>query len=132
MKKTAVFIIAVILCTMCLTGCGGYRSKYEAVALVHSNTPQRGELAFSEFKGTYVFKLKRPDENAKLAVGGKLQSGSLTVYVDHDGKEREFLTIDEPGKMQMNTKKGLENETIYVIVQADNKCYEGALVIKFM
>ena len=131
MKKVTTIIIMAVLCVLCFTGCGNYVSKYDAVAFVHSDTSQRGEMSFSEFKGTYVYKLTRPSENAKLVVGGSVQSGKMTVYVDHDGAKREFMTIDESGKMQVNYKTGFKNKTIYVIVQADTKCEEGVLLVKF-
>ena len=132
MKKIAVMVLAVVMCTMCFTSCGGYESKYYAVAFVHSNTDQRGEMSFSEFEGTYVFELKRPSADAKLAVGGKNQSGSMTVYVDHDGEKRELLCIDEPGEIEKAYQTDLENEKIYVIVESNGKCHEGAFVARFM
>lgn len=125
MRKTVFFLLLALMLLLCLTGCSRYSSHYSAMILVHSNTTDSSYMSFSSFNGTKTFKM-----NCKSASGGlleysaKLESGSATVYYDHDGNKTELFSIrggEEIGSTAVPVSQG----PVYVIVETNEKCKEG-------
>ena len=93
--------------------------------LVHSNTSSSSYMSFSSFNGTKTFKM-----NCNSASGGlleysaKLETGSATVYYDHDGNKTELFTI-RGGEEIASTAVPVSQGPVYVIVETNEKCKEG-------
>ena len=125
MRKTVFFLLLALMLLLCLTGCSRYSSHYSAMILVHSNTTDSSYMSFSSFNGTKTFKM-----NCKSASGGlleysaKLESGSATVYYDHDGNKTELFSI-RGGEEIASTAVPVSQGPVYVIVETNEKCKEG-------
>ncbi|MBP5162783.1 MAG: hypothetical protein ILP16_07390 [Spirochaetales bacterium] len=125
MKKTVFSLLLTLMLLVCLTGCARYSSHYSALMLVSSNTSQSSYMSFSSFNGVRSFKM-----NCKSAYGGlleysaKLETGSATVYYDHDGKKTELFTI-RGGEEVKSTTVPVSQGPVYVIVETDEKCKDG-------
>ena len=124
MKKALALALALIL-ALCLGGCGRYSSSYKAVGFVHSNTSSSAFMSFYTFEGRMVFKLQCFNENGgQLKYSVKLESGCATVYCDA-GEKRELVRVnagDEAASVGGQFARG----TVYVIVETDEKCQNGA------
>lgn len=126
MKKIATVMIAAVLCVMCFAGCDKYTSKYNAVGFVHSNDPDSASMSFSEFEGTMVFKLESKGSKSKLRYSAKLEKGSAKISYDCDGTKKGLYTVKE-GEKTKATANGLEGETIYIIIETNQKCVNGEM-----
>lgn len=115
---------------VCLTGCGRYSSHYSALMLVNSNTTQSSYMSFSSFNGTKTFKMNcKSDYGGLLEYSAKLETGSATVYFDHDGKKTELFTI-RGGEEVRSTAVPVSPGPVYVIVETNEKCKEGKFDFK--
>ncbi|MBR0520860.1 MAG: hypothetical protein IJJ95_05945 [Spirochaetales bacterium] len=125
MRKTVFTLLLALMLLICLTGCSRYSSHYSALMIVHSNTSSSSYMSFSSFNGTKTFKM-----NCKNASGGlleysaKLETGSATVYYDHDGNKTELFTI-RGGEEIKGTAVPVTAGPVYVIVETNEKCKEG-------
>ena len=64
-----------------LTGCHGYRSKYDAKFLVQSNSGTEATLDFAEFKGKIVFDLRRTSKGeGTISYTASLEEGTIKAY----------------------------------------------------
>ncbi|MBR4728021.1 MAG: hypothetical protein IK080_09050 [Clostridia bacterium] len=123
MKRTVSLIVSLIL-LLSLTGCEKYKSKYKAIGFVHSNTSASAEMSFYSFEGTMVFKLKSKGEG-DLKYTAKLATGTAAVYYDYNGTKAELFTI---GAGEETDSHGgyVESGTVYLIVETDGACENGA------
>jgi hypothetical protein len=125
MRKTVFSLLLALMLLVCLAGCTRYSSHYSALMFVHSNTSHSSYMSFSSFNGTKTFKM-----NCNSASGGlleysaKLETGSATVYFDHDGKKTELFTI-MGGEEIASTAVPVSQGPVYVIVETNEKCKEG-------
>ena len=125
MKKHLI-IISIIVLLFCLTGCVKYSSSYSAIASVRTNTSDTASYSFSSFKGRMVFKLKcKADSIGQLSYSGKLDQGSLTVYIDHDDAKRELFSLNS-GDSISSSLSGISKGTVYIIIETDGKCEDGS------
>ena len=128
MKKVC-FVLTLILVFVMLCSCGGYVKSYSAILLITSNHGDEASMEFDTFKGTYHFKLKREGvaEHA-LSLEASLVEGEMNVYVGVDG-EKELLRTVRGGEDLDETialdDKYDEEKTIYVILEASDKCVDG-------
>lgn len=125
MKKTVFSLLLALMLLVCLTGCVRYSSHYSALMLVNSNTSQSSYMSFSSFNGTKTFKMNcKSDFGGLLEYSAKLESGSATVYFDHDGNKTELFTI-RGGEEIASTAVPVSQGPVYVIVETNEKCKEG-------
>lgn len=131
MKKIATMMIAAVMCVMCLAGCDKYTSKYEAVAFVHSNDPDAASMSFSEFEGTMVFTLEGWKGGSKLKYSARLEKGSAKISYDCGGTKKALCTI-KSGENTKASLDGIEGETIYIIIESDQRCENGRMSFEIL
>ena len=125
-KRSIVLAVFVLLSLFCLAGCVKYSSSYSAVASVRTNTSNTAALSFYQFKGRMVFKLKCRDSNiGQLSYSAKLDSGNLTVYVDHDGTKRELVSLKSGDNISSSVSE-ISKGNVYIIIETDGRCEEGS------
>ena len=90
-------------------------------------------MSFWKFDGTIVFKLKCKDSGKEvLKYSGKLEDkneeedGTITVYYDDDGTKKELFTLKNGESVEATLNK-LNEGTVYIIVETDNRCENGEL-----
>lgn len=128
MKKHLFVLVIIVLSFFCFVGCVKYSSSYSAIASVRTNTSDTASYSFSSFKGRMVFKLKCKDGcSGQLSYSAKLDSGNLTVYVDHDGTKRELVSL-KSGDNISSSVSGISKGTVYIIIETDGKCEDGAFM----
>lgn len=127
MKKGRAFLAALLLLLAAagLTGCEKYTSHYFAAAFVHSNVSDAAEMSFWQFEGTMVFKL-RCKAGEKLHCTGTVKSGEINVFYDC-GESKDLLCSLENGSEIDHTLPLTVAGTVYVIVEAQEKCENGQL-----
>lgn len=126
MKKHLSVLAIIVLSFFCFVGCVKYSSSYSAVASVRTNTSDTASYSFSSFKGRMVFKLKcKADSIGQLTYSGKLDQGSLTVFIDHDNAKRELFSL-KSGDSISSSVSGISKGTVYIIIETDGKCEEGS------
>ena len=116
-------LIASLIILLLLTGCGKYSSSYKAIGFVHSNGSASAEMSFYSFDGRMVFKLKSPGEG-DIKYTGKLESGTATVYYVYHGTS-ELFTISAGEELEGHGGY-VEAGTVYIIVETDGECMNGA------
>lgn len=128
MKKAIALFVAVIT-LLSLTSCQRYSSRYQAVAFVHSNEPDSAFMSFYSFDGRMVFKLKSSGEG-DLKYSAKLESGNAAVYYDYYGVKTELFSLN--GGEELDSHGGyIEAGTVYVIVETNGTCLNGAFHFSF-
>ncbi|MBQ7064706.1 MAG: hypothetical protein IJM90_07440 [Firmicutes bacterium] len=130
-KRINCLLLAVLLVLSCgLGGCTGYVSHYKAVGFVHSNGADSASMSFYSFEGSMVFKVRSTNGSAgQLFYSGKLENGNATVYYDYNGSKTELFRISSGG--EINASIGLiEIGTVYIIVETDGSCQNGAFEFK--
>ncbi|MBQ7688737.1 MAG: hypothetical protein IJT27_05930 [Clostridia bacterium] len=120
--KTISCLAAIILL---LSGCG-YRSHYRTVACVRTNTAQSAALSFYELEGVMVFKMKQKTQSeGEIRYSAQLETGTATVYYDYMGVKTELFTVC--GGETLDDHGGyIEKGTVYIIVETDGVCENGA------
>ena len=127
MKKhfSEILIAAImVLVLLILSGCNSYRSHYNAVAFVHSNTSKSASMSFSSFEGTMVFQLKCENADQKISYSAKLDKGSAKVFYDCNGTKTELLSVSS-GIDISDIGGELQKGTVYIIVETSEKCQNG-------
>ncbi len=124
MKKVFALALALAL-ALCLGGCSRYTSSYRAMGFVHSNSTSSAFMNFYTFEGRMVFKLTLLNDNGgRLEYSAKLESGSARVYYDN-GEKLELVSVNA-GDEIASASGPLARGTVYVIVETDGKCQNGA------
>ena len=127
MNKRIAALAALILCALCLAGCSSkYKSSYNAVGFVHSNTSDEAEMSFSSFSGTMVFKLNCDEDGEAVEYYANLGSGSATVWIDADGTKTELFRVYAGDSVHMRSDP-IRRGTVYIIVESDGECRSGTL-----
>ena len=121
MKRIISLFAALTL--LLLASCASYKSSYNAILLVHSNTDREASMSFMEFEGTMVFKLKC-DVSGRLSWNGELESGEITVSIDNGGRSELFSASS--GDSIRGDGPDLNAGTVYIIVETNGKCKEGS------
>ena len=132
MKKTCfVFILALAL----LCSCSGYVKSYSAFLLITSSMGDEASMEFDTFKGTYNFKLRREgDAEHTLDIESTLAEGEMNIYIGVGGEKELLLTVkggesyDETIKLD---SKYDNKKTVYVILEAAEKCSDGDFEFKY-
>jgi hypothetical protein len=126
MKKIVLFVAVCVIIVGGLTGCSvrKYKSHWNAVAFVHSNTSQKANMSFSSFEGTIVYELNCKGENEVLHYSSTLESGSADVFYDNDGEKVLMFSVKD-GSDADGFVRDLQKGKIYIIVEATEKCTEG-------
>ena len=132
-KKPRRFLVMVlmILSILSLTACGKYNSSWSATAFAHSNTSKSASMSFWKFDGTIVFKLKCKDSGKEVLkysgkLDGKEENGTITVYYDDDGTKKELFSLKNGESVEATLDK-LNEGTVHIIVETDNRCENGEL-----
>lgn len=128
MKKQlfTTFIVTIVLSLLLtLSGCNRYRSRYNAVGFVHTNTAKNASMSFSSFEGTMVFQLKCDSENKSVGYSAKLDSGSVKVFYDCDGTKTELFSVGSGDDVD-SVGGALKQGTVYIIVETSEKCKSGS------
>ena len=133
MKKIVLFVAACVIIVGGLTGCSvrKYKSHWNAVAFVHSNTSQKANMSFSSFEGTIVYELNCKGGNEALHYSSALESGSAEVFYDNDGEKTLMFSV-KGGSDADGFVKDLQKGKIYIIVEATEKCTEGQFKFEIM
>ncbi len=122
--KKVISLTVVLIFMILMTGCGKYVSSYKAIGFVHSNRSESAEMSFYSFDGRMVFKLKSAGEG-DIKYTGELESGTATVYYVYHGTQSELFTIS-PGEELASHGGYIEAGTVYIIVETDGECMNGA------
>ena len=86
-------------------------------------------MSFYSFDGRMVFKLKSSGEG-DLKYSAKLESGNATVYYDYYGVKTELFSLN--GGEELDSHGGyIEAGTVYVIVETNGTCLNGAFRFSF-
>ena len=126
-KKLSVLLAAVTLYAALLTGCAKYSSHYNAVGFVHNNLSDEAFMDFYSFEGEMVFTLEKDDAaSGKIKCSGKLESGSIDIYIDADGSRRKLFTL-AAGEETEAVAEGLVNDEVYIIAETNCECRNGKL-----
>ena len=133
MKKIVIFVAACVIIVGGLTGCSvrKYKSHWNAVAFVHSNTSQKANMSFSSFEGTIVYELNCKGENEVLHYSSTLESGSADVFYDNDGEKMLMFSV-KGGSDADGFVRDLQKGKIYIIVEATEKCTEGQFKLEII
>ena len=136
MKKKIIklaLLMLMILSILALTACDKYVSSWSATGFVHSNTSDSAFMSFWKFKGTMVLKLKCKDSTKEiLKYKGNLnnedeeENGTINVYYDIDGTKKELFSLKNGENVEASLDK-LNEGTVYIIVETDGRCENGAL-----
>ena len=126
MKKIVLFVAACVIIVGGLTGCSvrKYKSHWNAVAFVHSNTSQKANMSFSSFEGTIVYELNCKGENEVLHYSSTFGSGSAEVFYDNSGEKVLMFSVKD-GSDGDGFVRDLQKGKIYIIIEATEKCTEG-------
>lgn len=127
MKKhlfTALLAMTMAWLLLMLSGCNSYRSHYKAVAFLHTNTSENASMSFSSFEGTMVFQLKCKNADEKISYSAKLDEGSANAFYDCSGTKTELFSVS-PGNDISDIGGELQKGTVYIIVEASEKCQDG-------
>lgn len=122
--KKAISLILIVLLAFGWTACTKYPSHYNAIAFVHSNEKDSAFMEFYRFDGTMVFTL-RDGSPCTLHYTAKLETGSATVYYDCGQGKTTLLTVGAGDALE-NTVTLPSGGTVYVIVETDGQCENGA------
>ena len=124
-KRKIVLTLVIFLGLLLLSGCRGYVSSYKAILLIRGNTAHSAFMEFNSLQGRMVFTLKeKKNSSGKMKAACKLTSGSAIVYYD-DGLKKELFTIGA-GEEVEESFGPFERSKIYILVETDGKCKEGA------
>ena len=127
MKKhlfTTLLAMVMALMLLMLSGCNSYRSQYNAVSFVHTNTSENASMSFSSFKGTMVFQLKCENADEKICYSAKLDEGSAKVFYDCSGTKTELFSVSS-GDDISQTGGALQKGTVYIIVEMPEEGQNG-------
>ena len=122
--KRIVSLLLIALFALGLTGCAKYTSHYSAIAFVHSNEKDSAFMEFYHFEGTMVFTL-RGGSSINLHYSAKLETGSAAVYYDCGQGKTALLSVGA-GDAFADALTLPESGTVYIIVETDGLCENGA------
>lgn len=122
--KRIVSLLLIALFALGLTGCAKYTSHYSAIAFVHSNEKDSAFMEFYRFEGTMVFTL-RGGSSINLHYSAKLETGSAAVYYDCGQGKTALLSVGA-GDAFADALTLPESGTVYIIVETDGLCENGA------
>ena len=126
MKRIFLLLAAVFFTAVSLTGCSPYTSHYRTIGHVRSERFDSAWISFVKFEGVEVFKLKcKSGEPTAIRYSGELETGSLTVYYDGKGAKAELFSLQTGDEVDAYSEQ-LAAGTVYVIVETDGKCQNGA------
>ena len=121
-----VFLAAVLLLSsVCLSGCGAYRSSFRAIGLVRSNGLHSASMSFYELTGTAAFTLKYKEEAGQVRCSAKLGTGEAVVYYDCGDGKKELLTVRGGEEFDV-VCESMEPGTVWFIVETNGKCGNGS------
>ena len=132
MKRFIILCLTLTLVLCGLGGCSKYSSHYSAVMYAHSNDSDSAEMSFYIFDGTEVFDFKcESGQTAKIRYTGKLETGSLTVFVDRGEGKTELFSLHAGEEISADSDP-LSAKTVTVIVETNEKCESGALTFELV
>lgn len=123
MKRFVSIVLIALLALSCIA-CAKYQTHYNAVLFVHSNTDDSAFMEFYQFEGTMVFTL-RANASDTLKYTGTLETGSATVSYDCGDGKTALFSVDAGGEIA-DSLALLSGGTVYVIVETDGQCENGA------
>lgn len=132
MKKirSAVYFPALLAALiLCLAACSSYRSHYNAIALVRTNTSGKASMSFSVFEGSNVFELKSGADGKVIDYSAKLGTGSAKVWYDA-GEGKTLLFEIGPGIEVEGQSADLPKGKVSIIVETTEKCGDGSFSFK--
>ena len=132
MKKirSAVYFPALLATLiLCLAACSSYKSHYNAIALVQTNTSGKASMSFSVFEGSNVFELKSGADGKVIDYSAKLGTGSAKVWYDA-GEGKTLLFEIGPGIEVEGQSADLPKGKVSIIVETTEKCGDGSFSFK--
>lgn len=87
-KKALLLILTIAICV--LTSCGINNDT----VVINKESDSSISVSFDKFNGSKDIKIKSGAEDNTLVCRGALTSGSVTIYCNYDGVEREVMTIE--------------------------------------
>ncbi len=134
MKKVC-FALTLILSLVVLCGCGGYVKSYSATILITSCHGDEASMEFDTFKGTNNFKLRREGvAEHTLDLEASLDEGEMHIYIGVDGEKELLLTVkggEAYDETIMLDDKYDNEKTVYVILEAADKCVDGEFEFEY-
>lgn len=128
--KIAGVVIALATLVLCFTlsACGNkYVSRYSAMLMVKTNTPNKASVSFDSFNGTYVMQLKnRGADEAFITYEATLEEGNIKIYYDYNDEKLNLFNIETGGSVEGKTETFTGNKTVYIIIESDAKCNAGS------
>lgn len=113
------FTILLTILFFCAPACTKYKSRYNAVALVRTNTKTEFSASFGSLDGTLVGKIQSPTaKDGALYCKATLTQGEMTVYYDW-GFDKEFLfTLKAEESIDKALGYYSNGARVYIIVEA--------------
>ncbi len=81
-------------------------------------------MSFHSLDGRMAFTLQSAGEG-DIKYSASLESGAATVYYDYNGTKSELFTIDAGEEVEAHGGY-VESGKVYIIVETDGKCMNGA------
>ena len=116
-----------VLPILLLAGCENkYRSSYWTTACVQSSQTSKGSISFAQFKGRFVFKLKRTaDGDGAITYEGKINEGEITVFYDTNDIKSDLFTLS--GEQSVSDVAGYVTKgvTVYIVIESNGVAKGG-------
>ncbi len=105
-------------------------SSYKALLLIRENHGNTGNLRFSEFEGTYVFKLKKqnPGEGA-ISYKASIEEGNVKVsYIAFTDDEINLFSITSGESLEGSGGYIEKGYRVHIIIRSDGKVKNGNFI----
>jgi len=121
--------LVTMLPVLFLMGCGGikYTSSYYALMCYHSSLVSSGTISFKEFKGRFVFKLKRTSGNdGPITYEGSIKEGEITVFYDVNDTKYDLFSLSGEETTSGYSETIEKGKYVYIVLESNGKIKEGS------
>ncbi len=121
MKRFFTILLAIFL--FCAPACTKYKSNYDAVGMIRTNTRTEFSASFEKLEGTLVGKIQSTsNEDGALQCTASLVSGEMNVYY-YDGSIKFLLFTLQAGESIDDARGYYSNGArVYIIVETVTPC----------
>ena len=119
--------LVAMLPVLFLAGCGvKYTSSYYALVCSHSSLVSNGKISFKEFKGRFVFKLKRTsDGDGPISYEGSIKEGEVTVFYDVNDTKYDLFSLSGEETASGYSENIERGKYVCIVLQSNGKIKEG-------
>ena len=103
-------------------------SSYKALVMISENHANTGSIRFSEFEGTYVFKLNKqnPGEGA-ISYTASIEEGNVKVtYIAFTDEELNLFSITSGESLEGSGGYIEKGYRVHIIIRSDGKVKNGS------